>query len=83
MIPEENKRYLLRYEFDGKTYEDVGTFVEVLSPLYSEDNCVEYKFKVNGGHILMKENEIIRRIVTTEEALAQYNWLKENSKRNK
>jgi hypothetical protein len=30
----------------------------------------------------VKENEIIRRIVTTEEALAGYHWLKENSKRN-
>jgi hypothetical protein len=30
MIPEKDKKYFLEYEFDGKTYEDVGTFVEVL-----------------------------------------------------
>jgi hypothetical protein len=84
MIPEEDKRYLLRYEFAGKTYEDVGTFVAtVLTPHYFDVDCVEYKFKVDGGHIVVKENEIIRRIVTTEEALAQYHWLKKNSKRNK
>jgi hypothetical protein len=84
MIPEEDKRYLLRYEFAGKTYEDVGTFVAtVLTPHYFDVDCVEYKFKVDGGHIVVKENEIIRRIATTEESLAQYHWLKENSKRNK
>ena len=83
MILEENKRYLLQYEFAGNTYKDVGTFVAtVLTPHYFDVDCVEYKFKVEGGHIVVKENEIIRRIVTTEEALAQYHWLKQNSKRN-
>lgn len=84
MIPKEDKKYLLEYEFAGKIYKDVGTFVAtVLTPHYFDVDCVEYKFKVDGGHIVVKENEIIRRYVTTEEALAQYNWLKENSKRNK
>jgi len=84
MIPEEDKKYLLEYEFAGKTYKEVGTFVAtVLTPHYFDVDCVEYQFKVEGGHIVVKENEIIRRYVTTEEALAGYHWLKENSKRNK
>ena len=84
MIPEKDKKYLLEYEFAGKTYKEVGTFVAtVLTPHYFDVDCVEYKFKVDEGHIVVKENEIIRRYVTTEEALAQYHWLKANSKRNK
>ena len=84
MIPKKDKRYLLEYDYCGKIYKDIGTFVDtVLTPHYFDVDCVEYKFKVNDGHIIVKEKEIIRRIVTTEEALAGYHWLKENSKRNK
>lgn len=84
MIPEEDKTYLLQYEFAGETYEDVGTFVAtVLTPHYFDVDCVEYKFKVDGGHIVVKENEIVRRYITTKEALAQYQHIKNNSKRDK
>jgi len=73
MIPEKDKKYLLLCVLSGMQYEYVGTFVEtVLSTPYLDADCV-YKFEVNRVHILVKENEIITRIVTTEgiDALAE------------
>lgn len=57
MIPEKDKRYLLRYKFNGIDYVDIGTYT---GKEFADSEQVEYVFKVEEGSILMSNNEIIK-----------------------
>ena len=54
MIPKKGKRYLLSYHFDNH-YTDIGTYT---GETWREEDGLEYKFKVTGGTLLVREEDI-------------------------
>jgi hypothetical protein len=56
MIPEKDKKYLIKYKFDQDRYTDIGIYT---GKTYSDRGYTEYAIKVHSGTILVTYEEII------------------------
>jgi hypothetical protein len=72
MIPEEGKRYLIKYKFGQDHYTDVGIYT---GETYSDRGYTEYVIEVDDGTILATYEEIIECVDNPHDGSTLDNFL--------
>jgi hypothetical protein len=72
MIPEKDKRYLIKYKFGQDHYTDVGTYT---GETYSDRGYTEYVIEVDDGTILATYEEIIECVNNPHDGSTLDNFL--------
>lgn len=74
MIPEKDKRYLIKYKFGQDHYTDIGTYT---GKTYSDRGYTEYVIEVDDGTILATYEEIIECVNNPHDGSTLDNFLLE------